>query len=187
MMLLYTSEKHTPSLTRRNPTPGVGPCQPRLNCSPHLSPAELGSCRDLIWPPHSENPFPRAGPTRPWEINSKQGISWDTECSVTGQQLTRSCQLLAKRQEAWAAAASGLGKGKGTGAFSERVAALSGGLSSEQLNPRNARVAYWCRSWVALLAQVLGSQVSLTDPDKGPDQMESDMLAPQTRKWEVDT
>lgn len=46
------------------------------------------------------------------------------------------------------------GKGKGTGAFSERVAALSGGLSSEQLNPRNARVAYWCGSWVALLAQV---------------------------------
>lgn len=79
------------------------------------------------------------------------------------------------------------GKRKGTGTFSERVAALSGGLSSEQLNPRNARVAYWCGSWVALLAQVLASQVSLTDPDKRPDQMESDMLAPQTRKWEVVT
>lgn len=116
---------------------------------------------------------------------SKQGISWDIECSVTGQQLTRSCQLLAKIQEAWAAAASGLRKGKGKriGTFSERVAALSGGLSSDQLNPRNARVAYWCRIWVALLAQVLGSQVSLTDPDK----MECDMLAPQVRKWEVDT
>lgn len=104
---------------------------------------------------------------------------------MTGQQLTRSCQLLAKIQEAWAAAASGLRKGKGKriGTFSERVAALSGGLSSDQLNPRNTRVAYWCRIWVALLAQVLGSQVSLTDPDK----MECDMLAPQVRKWEVDT
>lgn len=99
--------------------------------------------------------------------------------------MTRSSQLLAKRQEASAVAASELGKGKGKriGAFSERAAALSGGLSSEQLNPRNARVAGWWRIWVALLAQVLGS---LTDPDKGPDQMESDMLVPQIRKWEVD-
>lgn len=37
------------------------------------------------------------------------------------------------------------------------------------------------------MPQVLGTQASPTDSDKSPDQVGSDLLAPQMRRWEVDT
>lgn len=44
-----------------------------------------------------------------------------------------------------------------------------------------------CRIWVAWFAPSPGTQVSTTDSDKTPDQVGSGLLAPQMRRWEVDT